>query len=86
MRGIVPDIILDRRWRADGTASPEFGRGRQQAYVATRTELRASRDLGLVRQARAVDPDSLEFIGLELWGRVYFADRLAGLSEGQRSR
>ena len=86
MRGIVPDIILDRRWRADGTAAPEFGRGRRQAYIATRTQLRASRDLGWVQHARPVDAASLELIGLELWGRVYFADRLAGLSEGQRSR
>lgn len=74
MRGIVPDVILERRWKDDDSA---LTRDRATAYLASPVRLEGASRLGLVRDARNVEPASLELLGLEFWSREFFSDRLA---------
>jgi asparagine synthase (glutamine-hydrolysing) len=76
MRGIVPDAILRRRWRKEGLSAAAFGRDRMRAYLSAPMPLRASHALGLLSEARPVDANSLEFVGLECWSRAFFSDTL----------
>jgi asparagine synthase (glutamine-hydrolysing) len=76
MRGILPEAICRRRWREEGTDSPVIERANQDAYLSTKTRLQSCKDLGLCSDARLVDADSLEFIGLEFWSRMFFSDKL----------
>jgi asparagine synthase (glutamine-hydrolysing) len=73
MRGLVPDRILGRRWRDEYAA---LERTRQAVYLSPPAELCAARSLGFVRQTTAIGDESLEFLGLEFWSRVFFSDRL----------
>jgi asparagine synthase (glutamine-hydrolysing) len=77
MRGIVPDAILARRWRAEGFSSPAFGRRRAEAYLSASIPLRAAHAAGLLPDSRPAGPDSVELIGLECWSRAFFSDTLA---------
>jgi hypothetical protein len=77
MRGIVPDAILRRRWRDDEAAAPERGRDRRQAYLDHRITLQSCAALGFASDAREIGPDALEFLGLEIWSRVFFSGKLA---------
>ncbi len=81
MRGIVPDPILQRRWRDEHTA---LARARRQAYLSTQIPLRACAELGFVPHATAVDDDPLRPIGLEIWSRIFFSDTLASQTKGPR--
>ena len=74
MRGIVPDVILERRWKDEDSA---LARERATAYLASPVRLEGACRLGLVRDARHVEPASLELLGLEFWSRQFFSDRLA---------
>lgn len=76
MRGIVPDAILRRRWRDEGTTAEALDRSDRQAYVAMNVDLRASQALGFARDARSLDDQTLELIGLEFWSRLFFSARL----------
>jgi hypothetical protein len=77
MRGIVPDAILRRRWRDDEAAAPERGRERRQTYLDHRITLQSCTALGFASDAREIGPDALEFLGLEIWSRVFFSGKLA---------
>jgi hypothetical protein len=85
MRGIVPDAILRRRWRDDDAAAPERGRGRRQAYLAHAISLRSCTELGFASDARKIGLDSLEFLGLEIWSRVFFSGKLTPPQPGSKS-
>jgi hypothetical protein len=74
MRGIVPGVILERRWRNDGL---DLARHRARVYLSSAISLEASSRLGLLRDSLSVDRAPLEFIGLEFWSRVFFSDTLA---------
>jgi asparagine synthase (glutamine-hydrolysing) len=74
MRGIVPGVILERRWRDDGL---DLARDRERVYLSGATSLEASSRLGLLRDSLTVDRTPLEFLGLEFWSRVFFSDTLA---------
>src|SRR5262249_49515842 len=74
MRGIVPDVVLERRWRNDGL---ELARDRERVCLSRATSLEASSRLRLVRDSVTVDRAPLEFLGLEFWSRAFFSDRLA---------
>jgi hypothetical protein len=76
MRGIVPDVILERRWKDEDSA---LTRERAIAHLAAPVRLEGASRLGLVRDARHVEPASLELLGLEFWSREFFSDRLASL-------
>jgi asparagine synthase (glutamine-hydrolysing) len=73
MRGIVPDAILRRRWRNEDDA----WRAREVAYLSTAWTLDAAHALGLLRQPVPVGRETLSFVGLESWSRVFFSDRLS---------
>lgn len=77
MRGIVPDAILARRWRADGIVSRAFVRDHRQHYLSMRVPLEAARALDMIPDARREHADTLELLGLECWSRAFFSDRLA---------
>ena len=73
MRGIVPDVILARRWRDED----HLGRTRELAYLSASRTLDAAHDLGLLKQPFQLDRETLAFAGLESWSRVFFSDRLS---------
>jgi asparagine synthetase B (glutamine-hydrolysing) len=75
MRGRVPEAILARRWRNENTDVSALERARRLVLLATKTRLTACRQLGFCREARFLDDDSLELLGLEFWGRVFFSDK-----------
>ena len=77
MRGIVPDEILARRWRADGIVSGAFVRDHRQRYLSMRVPLEAARALDVLPGARLERAETLELLGLECWSRAFFSDRLA---------
>lgn len=77
MRGIVPEPILQRRWRSEGVSSRQFARSRVEAYVASNVRPAAAHALELVGDDRRVEADSLELLGLECWSRAFFSDTLA---------
>jgi asparagine synthase (glutamine-hydrolysing) len=72
MRGIVPDAILERRWRNDG----HLGRTRELAYLSRRRTLDSAHALGLLNEPFRLDRETLAFAGLESWSRMFFSDRL----------
>jgi asparagine synthase (glutamine-hydrolysing) len=76
MRGIVPEAILERRWRDDDAA---LVAGREAAYLSPPLELDAAERLGFLQDAAPVDRASMKLVGLEFWSRVFFSDRLASL-------
>ena len=76
MRGIVPDVILRRRWPDEGTTAEALDRIDRQAYLAMNVDLAASRALGFSRDASPLDDETLELIGLEFWSRLFFSGRL----------
>jgi hypothetical protein len=76
MRGIVPDVILNRKWRAEGLSSPAVGRSRADVYLSTSSPLHAARASGLLPDNRPVKLESMELIGLECWSRAFFSDTL----------
>ena len=72
MRGIVPDDIRLRRWRNhDGLIL-----ARRDAYVSSNERLESGHRLGFFTQPLAVEAGTLELIGLEMWSRAFFSDRL----------
>jgi asparagine synthase (glutamine-hydrolysing) len=73
MRGIVPDLILERRWRNED----RVGRTRELAYLSRTRTLDAAQALGLVREPFRLDRETLAFAGLESWSRVFFSDTLS---------
>ena len=81
MRGIVPDVILRRRWPDEGTTSETLDRGDRQAYLDMHVDLSASRALGFAREAASLDDQTLELIGLEFWSRVFFSGTLGARRE-----
>jgi hypothetical protein len=85
MRGIVPDAILRRRWRDDDAAVPERGWDRRQAYLAHAISLQSCAALGFASDAREIGPDALEFLGLEIWSRVFFSGKLTPPQPGSKS-
>jgi asparagine synthase (glutamine-hydrolysing) len=74
MRGVVPDVILNRRWK---NHDPAVARERQSAWVLPPVRLEAARRLGFLQDGAEVDSGSVDLLGLELWSRVFFSDRLA---------
>jgi asparagine synthase (glutamine-hydrolysing) len=80
MRGIVPDPILRRRWRAVGLASPAFARERHRGYSSSMTNpMKLDDPAGLLAAARAARVDAFDYIGMEFWSRAFFSDTLTGL-------
>jgi len=77
MRGIVPDVILQRRWRNED----ETLRGRELAYLSNARTLDAAHIMGFLQQPFRVERETLDFIGLEFWSRVFFSDRLTALQQ-----
>jgi asparagine synthase (glutamine-hydrolysing) len=77
MRGIVPDAILRRRWRDDEAAAPERARKRRHTYLDRGITLQSCAALGFASDAREIGPDALEFLGLEIWSRVFFSGKLS---------
>jgi asparagine synthase (glutamine-hydrolysing) len=75
MRGIVPDAILQRRWRNED----EIVRTRATAYASNAQSLDAAYALGFVRQPSRIDRETIELLGLEFWSRAFFSDRLTPL-------
>lgn len=75
MRGIVPDAILQRRWRNED----EIVRARATAYVSMGQSLDASHALGFLKQPLRVDRETLDLLGLEFWSRAFFSDTLTPL-------
>ena len=75
MRGVVPDAILERRWRNED----EIVRTRTAAYLSRAHSLDASYALGFVQQPSPIDREVLELLGLEFWSRAFFSDRLTPL-------
>jgi len=73
MRGIVPDAILGRKWRDED----HLGRTRELAYLSRTRTLDASHALGLLKEPFPLDRETLKFVGLESWSRMFFSDRLA---------
>jgi len=73
MRGIVPDVILDRRWKDDAGIMRDRGIGMHNIG------LNAARRMGFLQDAADVESGSVELLGLEFWSRVFFSDRLAPL-------
>jgi asparagine synthase (glutamine-hydrolysing) len=92
MRGIVPDVVLRRRWRMEGLSSAAFAQARAQAYVSVPMTFRAARAAKLVTEDEPVTARSIESMGLECWSRAFFSDTLAprrpsveGASESMKS-
>ncbi len=81
MRGIVPDVILRRRWPDEGTTDEALDRLGRQAYLGMQVNLAACRALGFLRDANSVDDRTLELIGLEFWSRVFFSATLGSHPE-----
>lgn len=79
MRGIVPDVILGRRWRDDD----RVGRTRELVYLSKARTLDAAHDLGLLKQAFPLDRETLAFAGLESWSRVFFSGRLSPIQHAR---
>jgi len=75
MRGVVPDAILERRWRNED----EIVRTRAAAYLSRAHSLDASYALGFVPQPSPIDREVLVLLGLEFWSRAFFSDRLTPL-------
>ncbi len=73
MRGIVPDLILGRRWRNEDRVE----RTRELAYLSRMRTLDAAHAVGLLKQPLRLDRETLAFVGLESWSRVFFSDRLS---------
>jgi hypothetical protein len=71
-RGIVPEAILQRRWRDDGAAASER-RTKWLAGLSSETTLRSCRERGWVRDNATADGDSFAFLGLEYWSRRFFS-------------
>jgi asparagine synthase (glutamine-hydrolysing) len=80
MRGIVPDVILQRRWRNED----ETVRARELEYLSTNPRLDAAHTLGFLQQPFRVERETLDFIGLEFWSRAFFSDRLTALQQPSR--
>jgi asparagine synthase (glutamine-hydrolysing) len=76
MQGIVPEAILWRRWRDEGTSSTALSLRRQRAWLSTPASFDAGHALGFFSQTRQIDADTLEFAGLEFWSRVFFSGKL----------
>jgi asparagine synthase (glutamine-hydrolysing) len=80
MRGIVPDPILRRRWRAAGLSSPAFARERHRGYSSSMTHaMKLDDPAGLLAAARAARVDAFDYMGMEFWSRAFFSDTLTGL-------
>jgi asparagine synthase (glutamine-hydrolysing) len=75
MRGIVPDEILQRRWKNED----EIACARRRAYLSTARTLDAAHALGFLQRPVRVDGEALELLGLEFWSRAFFSDRLIAL-------
>ena len=73
MHGIVPEPILRRIWHNEDA----IVRSRQRRYLASAFRLDAAYQLGLVTEPRAIEQDTLDWIGLEFWSRAFFSDRLS---------
>ncbi|MFL6280554.1 MAG: asparagine synthetase B family protein [Vicinamibacterales bacterium] len=80
MRGIVPEVILQRRWRSED----ETVRAREPGYLSTTRTLDAAHTMGFLQQPFRVERKTLDFIGLEFWSRVFFSDRLTALQHQRR--
>jgi hypothetical protein len=74
MRGTVPEAILARHWRNEDNDSSAVERARRLAAFAAKTPLTACRRLGFCPEARSLDADSVELLGLEFWSRAFFSD------------
>ena len=74
MRGIVPDLILNRRWKNEDSAG---ARERRAARLSPAITLEAASRLGFVQEPANIDSESVELLGLEFWSRVFFSDTLA---------
>jgi asparagine synthase (glutamine-hydrolysing) len=74
MRGTVPEAILARHWRNEDNDSSAVERARRLAAFAAKTPLTACRRLGFCPEARYLDADSVELLGLEFWSRAFFSD------------
>ena len=88
MRGVVPDPILRRRWRAEGLSAPAFARDRQRGYRCAAVTWDGAQALGLLANGSVASTDSTEYMGLEFWSRAFFSDTLArpqNSSEGGRN-
>ena len=85
MRGLVPESILRRRWRRDDGMSAARRRERQQTYLSPATRVQLCAALGFATDAREVGDDALEFIGLEIWSRVFFSGKLSPPQPGLNS-
>ena len=72
MRGIIPDEIRLRRWRNHD--APVLAR--HNVYISSKERLESAYRLGFFTQPLVVEPSTLELIGLEMWSRAFFSDRL----------
>ncbi len=72
MRGIVPDVILQRRWRNDDLPVLD----RQRAYLSSAGGLEAAHRLGFLTHPLVAERETIDFIGLDVWSRAFFSDRL----------
>ena len=72
MRGLVPDPILDRRWRAATVFGPE-DRLARWAGLSSASKFPMCRRFGWLRDGVTVGAGAFEFIGLECWSRRFFS-------------
>ena len=75
-REIVPDPILQRRWRDDSAVGAER-RAQWLTCLSPAARLPACRERGWVRDDAIADGDAFEFLGLECWSRRFFASEVS---------
>ncbi len=79
MRSCAADGAMTMRQRLNAHATA----GRHILLDAM--SLQSCAELGFVSDAPNIGPDSLEFLGLEIWSRVFFSGKLTAPQLGSKS-